>query len=168
MRWLTLGRSALVLSAVTGLGLAIRTYASSPERVPVHYAVDGTPDRWGSPMEALTAHSCLIGLGSAFFLVFPAIIRRAPKWMINLPNREYWLSPEHRDVAAVKAARWSYTLGTAVNVVMSLLQLLLSPGENGFAVRPRALTLLLLGFVLFTLGSCIWLLFSFELPARRE
>jgi hypothetical protein len=168
MPWLTIGRSALGLSAVTGLGLAIRVYASSPERVPVHYAVDGTPDRWGSPVAPLIAYLCLIGLGSAFFLALPAIIRRAPKGMINLPNREYWLSPEHRDAAAVKAARWAYTLGTAANLLMILAQLLLSPRENGFAIRPQALSLVLVGFVLFTLGSCIWFLFSFELPARRK
>jgi hypothetical protein len=161
------GRLALGLSALTGLGLAGRAYVSSPGRVPVHFAPNGFPDRWGSPLELLLVHACVIVMASGLSLTLPEIIRRGSSQVINLPNKEYWLLPEHRDAAATKAAGWAYAVGTAVNLLMILLQVLL-PRDASVAAPVPALTLVLLGFVAFILGSCIWFWLAYDLPARSE
>ena len=52
------GEVLLEVAAVAGLALMIGGLAASwesiPERVPLHFGVTGTPDRWGSKAELLT------------------------------------------------------------------------------------------------------------------
>jgi hypothetical protein len=159
-------RWALGLSGVAGLVSTLRIYLLSPAVVPVHFGPAG-PDRWGSRVELLIAHTCIIGLSTAFFLAAPELFRRAPTSLLNLPNKEYWLSPEHRGAATTKFAHWSATVGVAVNALMLTLQLLLGPHQDG-AAGARLALLVILVFVLFTLGSCVWLVHSFRMPMRAD
>lgn len=165
MRVIRWTRWALWLSCAAGLGLAFQAYSTSPARVPVHYEAGGIPDRWGSPLEVLIVYVGVIGLGTALFLATPEIIRRAPASMVNLPHKEYWLAPENRDAAAAKLASWANVLGTAINLLMISLQALLSHHPTAPSRVPDFLTV---GFVVFALGSCIWLARSYQLPTRHE
>lgn len=85
--------------------------------------------------------------------------------MVNLPHKEYWLAPENRDAAAAKLASWANVLGTAINLLMISLQALLSHHPTAPSRVPDFLTV---GFVVFALGSCIWLARSYQLPTRHE
>lgn len=159
-------RWVLLLSCVGGLAFALQVYSTSPARVPIHYGPGGVPDRWGSPLDVLLIHGCVIGFGTALFLALPKLIRHAPKSLINLPHKDYWLAPEHRDAATAKFAPWSYVVGTAVNVLMITLQAVLSPTTDAALPSSAAPALVTLGFVFFTLGSCVWLARSFKRPER--
>lgn len=159
-------RWALVLSCIIGLSLALAVYSTSPAVVPVHFGPSGVPDRWGSPLEVLVVQGCVIGLTTLLFGALPQVIRHGPSTLINLPNKEYWLAPERREVAAVTFARWANVLGTAVNVLMIALQVLLAPDAEG-AVTPAYSPSILLGaFLAFTALSCVWLARSYRLPER--
>ena len=163
VRWT---RGALGLSCAVGLGLTFYSYATSPDRVPVHYGLTGIPDRWGSPVELLVAYGCVIGIGSSLCLALPELLRRAPPWAINLPNKHYWLAPENRDAATAKFALWADTQGAAVNLLMSTLLLLLAPNANAAAVPAAFPAFVLVGFGMFTLASIGWLWLSYRLPTR--
>jgi hypothetical protein len=120
-------------------------------------------------MTLLLAHGCVIGFGTLLFWALPELVRRAPRWMINLPNKEYWLSPERRGIATTKFAIWADTFGTAVNVLMITLQLVLSGDTDEAMARPTFVPGFALGgFLLFTLGSLIWLVASYRIPTRTE
>jgi uncharacterized membrane protein len=162
-------RACLWLSCLFALGVALRTYWVSPPQVPVHYGLNGTPDRWGSSMSLLVMHACIIGLGTLLFLALPEFVRRAPSSMLNLPNKEYWLSPERRGIAAHKLATWSDTLGIGVNVLMITLQLVLAREVEEANVTGGIVPGLVLGgFMLFTLCSVVWLVASYRIPTRSE
>lgn len=127
------------------------------------------PDRWGSPLSVLVVHGCVIGVGTLLFWVLPELFRRAPSWMINLPNKEYWLSPQRRGIATTKFAIWTDTFGTALNVLIIILQLVLAGDPDGTRATPTIVPGLVLGgFVLFTLCSLIWLVMSYRIPTRTE
>jgi hypothetical protein len=129
----------------------------------------GTPDRWGSPTQVLIVQASVVCLGTALFFALPELIRRAPSTVINLPNKEYWLLPEHRDSAAAKFAQWASSFGTAQNALMLALQQLLAPHRDGtVAVASYLPVLAILGFLLFTLASCVWLLWAYRLPTHAE
>jgi len=161
-------RWALVLSCLAALGFAIHGFSVAPDIVPVHYGLNGLPDRWGSRLEVLLVYLGIVGVGTVIWLALPELLRRAPPSMINLPHKEYWLAPERRDTATAKLATWADTVGTAVNLLLLALQRVLAPGQAGSPAAPSlAPTLLVLAFLVFTLGSCLWLARSYRLPAAH-
>ncbi|HTV18870.1 MAG TPA: DUF1648 domain-containing protein [Polyangiaceae bacterium] len=162
----TASRWLLALSGVAALAFTFYVYSVSPDIVPVHYAANGAPDRWGPRQEVLHICGWLIGISTACFLAAPALFRRAPAAIINLPHKDYWLSPEHRDAAAGKLAAWASAVGIAINVLMVALQSA-ALGQDGAPGVPSALTSWLpLLFVAFALASCVWLVRAYRLPTH--
>ena len=141
-------------------------YAMSPERVPVHYGPSGVPDRWGSRLELLLVYAGAVALMSALFWGVPALLRYAPARTISIPNKHYWLLPEHREEAAQKLALWSDVQGTGVNLLMIALQLVLSPSAS--EPSSTVLAVVLVSFGVFTLGTMLWLSLAYRLPVDRE
>lgn len=120
-------------------------------------------------MSLLAVHGCVIGFGTLVFWLLPEFFRRAPTSMINLPNKEYWLSPQRRGIATTKFAKWTDAFGTAVNVLTITLQLVLGGDTDGTRATPTFVPGLVLGgFLLFTLCSLIWLVTSYRIPTRTE
>ena len=157
-------RWTLGASGAAALFSTWRAYDSAPSRVPLHYGASGMPDRWGAPLELLLVHGGIVVATTALFFALPELVRRGPRSIINLPNKDYWLTPEHRPVAATKLASWSAVLGTAVNLLLLSLQQLLPPRFDGSPL-PTHLPLLATGaFALFVLGWCVVLLRSYRLP----
>jgi len=147
----------LGLSCVVGLGGTLCTYVLSPARVPVHYGPPGVPDKWATSLQLLVAYGCAVGLGTALFLALPELVRHAPVRSIQIPNRDYWLTPEHRPLATAKFARWADIQGAANNLLAVTLQLALP------------LPLVLGGFGLFTFAASIWLSYvAYRLPAQAD
>lgn len=120
-------------------------------------------------MSLLVVHGCVIGFGTLLFWALPELLRRAPSSMVNLPNKEYWLSPQRRGAAITKFAIWADTFGTAVNVLMITLQLVLASNADEARATPTFVPGIVLGgFLLFTLCSLIWLVASYRIPTRTE
>lgn len=164
---MTRSRVLLALSCVAGLAYSLQVYASSPALVPLHFGRGGVPDRWGPPNELLAVHLGLIVFGTALFVALPVLFRRVPPSMVNLPDKDYWLSPAHRDQAAQRLAVWADSVGISVNLLVIVLQLVLPSAP---AVRsPSPLPLLVVAaFVLFSLGSCIWLVRALRRPSSEQ
>jgi hypothetical protein len=126
------------------------------------------PDRWGSRLELLLVYLAAVGSGTALFLGVPALLRYAPARSISIPNKHYWLAPEHREEAARKLALWSDVQGSGVNLLLITLQLVLAPSASGPAPSSPVLAFVLLGFGAFTLGTMTWISLAYRLPVDRE
>lgn len=63
---------ALLILALM-LGLAAWAWPTTPDRVPVHWGIDGTPDRWGTRVEGLLIFPSVALIFYVMFLVLPRI-----------------------------------------------------------------------------------------------
>lgn len=67
-----------------------------PERMACHFGGGGQADGWMSRTSDLHLIGALgVGLTLMFFIL-ALVTRHMPARFVNLPNREHWLSPEHR------------------------------------------------------------------------
>ncbi len=73
-----------------------QTSSLLPERVATHFGGGGQPNGWMS-RSGYTIFISFFGVGLPLFVVGLCFLCRfLPVWTVNLPHREYWLSPERR------------------------------------------------------------------------
>jgi hypothetical protein len=80
--------------------LAAAQYAYYAPRLPEvlgsHFAANGTVNGWQSKAAFFSMELAIVVLAAAVGFAVPRIIGAMPVSLINLPNREFWLSPERR------------------------------------------------------------------------
>ena len=69
--------SVLVITACLGLSLFAWTDIPADARIPVHFAADGTPDRFGGKLEALFALPAVMMMVAAIMAILPSILPRS-------------------------------------------------------------------------------------------
>jgi uncharacterized membrane protein len=89
----------LLYFLMLALGLLewVHAYPQLPERMASHFTGNGTPNGW-QPKEAFFLFTSLVIVVTAVpsFLVPRQLASLSPD-KINLPNKSYWLAPEHRE-----------------------------------------------------------------------
>ncbi len=75
---------------------ALYYYPQLPERVASHFGASGQPDGWSTKQSFLGIYLFTVGLVAVLFLGVQFGMSRIPTTLINLPNKDYWLSPERR------------------------------------------------------------------------
>jgi len=79
-----------------------------PDRVAIHFGVDGLADGWATKQ----MHVLLItGLHVVLFLALyiqPWLVMKVPARWISMPHKDYWLAPENRPrtLAIVRWMMW--------------------------------------------------------------
>jgi serine/threonine-protein kinase len=142
--------------------LVAATYSMLPERVATHFSARGEPDGWMSRPAyiafvlggaVLTASSCA---GPIY------LIRFLDASAINIPNREYWLAPEHRaeaDRRILAFGFWLAALTVGLFVGLHVLTILANRREPARLPMGEGLGLMaafLLGVGFLVLGLCSW------------
>ena len=103
------------------IAYALFMHPRLPERVPVHFDLQGNPDRWSSPME-LTG--VLVGVSAFFLLLFgllPLFMTRLPPSLWNLPHRDYWLAPTRKEGTARVVSMFCFRIGSLTSLFFLLL-----------------------------------------------
>jgi uncharacterized membrane protein len=89
--------TVLLILAAVAAGQLLHYYPRLPETIAVHFGASGRADGWAGKTgffpiyAAIEAAIVLAGLAVAF------LGERMPASFLNMPNRDYWLSPERRD-----------------------------------------------------------------------
>jgi uncharacterized membrane protein len=112
----------MLLAALLGLSLYI--YPELPDRIPLHFGADGTPDRWGN--RALHSWMALPVIGSASVLMLYAIgwlLPARPNWL-NMPDRKKLLAlpPEHQRPVLQSAGNMLYILALQMLIMFCAMQ----------------------------------------------
>jgi uncharacterized membrane protein len=82
-----------ILLAAVMCWLVFVAAAPLPERIPTHFAFDGTPDKWGNK-ESLTELMIIAFIVSGFlYLIFPVMpwFEKHPK-LLSIPDKERFLA----------------------------------------------------------------------------
>jgi uncharacterized membrane protein len=80
---------------VMGTVQAAYCYPRLPERIASHFGFDGKPDGWSTKQSFLVFYGVEMGT-SALLLGVALLFRFVPSSMLNIPNKDFWLSPQRR------------------------------------------------------------------------
>jgi F0F1-type ATP synthase membrane subunit a len=162
-------RAVFIVSFLANVVLAIVSWLILPEQVAIHFGQGGLPDSWASN---LTSTFIMLGLHSLVFcsLYFsPKLFQLVPAKWISLPNRQYWLKPEHSSQAIEKFSRHIWQFGTTLFLFMFFLGLLSLKANLSDPVRLDEGPLLsaLVIFLAYTGYWSFTLIRSFRIPPEH-
>jgi len=149
------------------LGHAAYYYPLLPDRVASHFGASGKPDAWSSKESFAKIYFIVIAFTAVLFPGIGFILRKAPAYLINLPNKDYWLSPERRDETIAVLSRQFLWFGSAT------VLLLLDIFHQSFRVHlGNAQTLehpvaSIVAYVFFSVPWSIGLIVKFKLPTAN-
>ena len=126
-----------------------------PARIATHFDASGQPNGWMN-RSALVLFTAIFGLGFPLFVVGLSYMTRFfPNNLINIPHREYWLSPEHRGEAFDYLLLYSFWFAClAVCFVIGLHSLIIRANAQSPPALPGADTVGLIAF--FLVGTAVW------------
>jgi len=104
------------------IGPLYYVYDVLPEVIPVHFTIDGTPDRYGNKVTFVLFMLLTLGLLNGMCLVFKCFMPRLPVGLINWPNKAWWLENDNRRKIFYQRIGWMM-VGNAVgiNLIFSLV-----------------------------------------------
>jgi uncharacterized membrane protein len=163
-RKVTLGILVALYAGVMMLGVAL-----DPEQMPLHWGLDGEPNRVGSTEQWLAETAILGAAILAIGAVLGLLVRRFPG-SVNIPNKDYWLRPEHVDEARERALTSSFDIfGDAfllVTVIELVAVLRANRGDLDFPVWLFAV--LLAGFLVSVGWRVVRMRREFAVPTGRR
>ena len=111
----------LFLALLAYLLYLIATYSMLPQQVATHFNASGQPNGWMSRREAVLFQGILGILLPVFITGLFYAIRFLPLNYINVPNRDYWFSPQRRNDTLSYFLEKGYWLAILLTGLMGLV-----------------------------------------------
>ncbi|MGB6683779.1 MAG: DUF1648 domain-containing protein [Candidatus Acidiferrum sp.] len=112
-----LPKMIFVLLAVLASIYFWSNYAQLPEVVASHFNARSVANGWQPKSVFFEFFAGTVAIAAFLTFGISAIISRMPVAMINLPNREYWLAPDHREETLAFLSGYFAWFGCAALVV---------------------------------------------------
>lgn len=115
-----------------------------PESMASHFDGMGQPNIWQSKNEFTLIWFSFWAFLSLMTIFLPRFLKKIPN-LLNIPNREYWISSERMTETINRVQNWVVNIITATQLLMMcVFQLVIQANLNGT----------------FLLSSCIWFLIA--------
>jgi uncharacterized membrane protein len=85
----------VVLEAIAAVQVAY-FFQRLPPTVASHFGVAGIPNSWETKQSFLGFYAVEMLSIAVLCFIIPQLLFALPPALINLPNKDYWLAPEHR------------------------------------------------------------------------
>lgn len=162
-------RAIFIASFLANVILDLASSVILPDRVAIHFGLGGSPNGWASN---LTSTLLMLGTNSLVFISLyfsPRLLTTLPIKWISLPNRDYWLDPEHRLQAMEKFSLFIWRFGTVLLSFLFLTGLLSLMANLSDPVRldERPLLIALALFVAYTVYWTVSLVRAFNVPPDK-
>jgi len=141
-------------------------YPQLPDVVASHFNARGAENGWQTKQAFFSVFIVVSVLPIVVGFGVPRIIAAVPAQLINLPNKQYWLAPEHRAETMAFLDAYFAWFACAIFLIIILtfdyaIQSNLHP-EN--PPNPARMWYVLVGFLLFTLVWVVRMLARFLRP----
>jgi len=155
----------LVFVLLLALGLLhwAHVYPLLPDVMASHFSANGTPNGFQSKPAFFALTFVILGTSAFVAFVTPRILANKPPERINLPNKTYWLSPEHRQETIRFFRAQMAWFGCAILFVL-LYGTALAINANLSLTRTfdsTAMLYVMLGFALFSILWCVFFIRHF-------
>jgi len=161
-----MARALFIASFIINVLLTLGSAAVLPARVAIHFGRGGMADGWASNTTNVVIFLTIHTLLFLSFLFSPRLIAMCPASCVNLPNKDYWLTPGNRPraEAMISAVMWQF--GAAMFMFMLAVSLLTIQANLSDPVQlNEKIFLIVLGsFLLYTGIWCVGLFRIFRVP----
>lgn len=147
-------RLALLAALSLYASVAIVVVVAGPEEVVGHFGGGGQPTRMDPTGQFVLTMSLVVAGVVALFSATPALMRRIPIELVNVPNRDQWNTPERRVVLARRIGADMRLLSAATVLLLTATLVLSTVGGLGLAL-PGWVFPLLLGSFLAVIGVIV-------------
>jgi len=137
-------RILLITTCLANIAFAFGSLPWMPERMAVHFATDGSVNRFDSPivyaviMSVVACFVTAIMFGVSFFTSFAST--HMPE-SVNIPNRDYWMNEENRTKTIRRLCYPGELIGIGTLLLILLIQwelvrgnLMVPPGQPNITV----------------------------------
>ncbi len=145
--------------------LALSSVGELPERIAIHFAPDGQPDRWTNRETYLLAVLMSLALVPSLLVWMMAGLPRLTDGRGQIPNAEYWFAQERRQATErflISHASWLGCMTVAIVYAMHLLIL-----RANAVVPPSLATDRFITMVLIYLCGLAWWFVAFMRHFQR-
>lgn len=160
-------RTVLVVLFATNVLLALVALLVLPPEIAIHFGRGGYPDGWASKPFGLGLPLVIQTLIFVALITGPSLLGGVPDRWISLPNKAYWLRPEHVEHARAALGRLLAEFGVAIFALLLLAAGLSLDANLSEPVRFREAWFLyaLVAFGVYLLVWCVRLFRVFRVPA---
>ncbi len=162
-----LSRIILLLVILVTIEETVRLWFVTPAVMAAHFNIVGLPDRFVSKAAFFGFQIEIEVITTAVAVVSRILLVILPVEFINMPNRNYWLSPDRRTATVER-------LGSFLDSLFSVIMLATLAGfELAVAANlrtpiffdARLMGLAIAGMTVFAILSLVWLIWSFRIPS---
>jgi uncharacterized membrane protein len=159
-------RASLLIVILVTTAANVVGYVILPDRVAVHFGVGGDPDSWADKTATVLIMEGMALFMFALFWTIPWMVMWCPAWLVNLPNKDYWLRADMRPATRKKLESLMGEYGTAILAFLLLMGVLVADANLADPVRLKESYFLplLIVFLVYTGFWCFKILYSFKRP----
>ena len=89
--------TVLLLLAALAAAQLLHYHPLLPDSIAVHFGAGGEPNGWSDRTEFVLVYGATEAFVVLFGVALSMLLRRIPASLVNIPHREYRLSPERRE-----------------------------------------------------------------------
>ena len=141
-------RVLFYLSSVLTMGIVAAGGVILPDPVAAHFNAAGNANGWMPRSHYLIFMTVLVLIFIILFEGMRRILHRLPAWMVNIPNKDYWLAPERKEETYDFYRAMMDRIGIATMLFLSVITVLAYVAN---LAKPPALDL----------GQYVWVLVIF-------
>jgi uncharacterized membrane protein len=140
-------------------------YPQLPAQIATHFNGQGVADGWSDKVGFAVGQGCLLVCMPAMFVGLSWLLPRIPVSLVNLPHRDYWLSPAHRATTLETLSQWMLGAGLLMSLFLGgLMHLMLAANLHPPARLGPWFGVLVGADLTALVGIVTWLFWRFRRP----
>lgn len=158
-----LARRILIALIIVTVIQVIVYYPQMPEVSASHFDGSGHPNGWMSRNVFFAMHLGIVALLAFVFLFLPSRLRFISYKTWNIPNRDYWMSPERRqETTRIIQDQMLWCGAASMGFIIVVIQLAIEANLNRPGVLSSAILWLLIAYMVFMVSWAIRMIVRFS------